>query len=619
MAAEELSGGYMGSLLRVDLGTRKFAIETLPEEMKQQYVGGTGLGAKVLYDEVPPGVEWSDPENRVILACGPFGGTCISGSGTFSVVFKGPMTDMAAATQANGFLGAFLKFCGFDGIILQGQAKELSYLHVHDGHAELRDARHLAGKDTYETEDLIKEELGYKKAQVSVYSIGPAGENLVRFAILVGDHGHVCGHNGLGAVLGAKRLKAIAVARGRRSVPVRDEAALSTAAEELLEVSRNWAGGTVHKWGTGGGFSSAALGGYLPVKNYTTNLFPQHEKLSGQYMRGHFELKPKRCWRCGVNHLHTVVVTEGPYAGYEGEEPDYECLAAWGSNIGQTDLGAVVMLTDLSDRLGVNATEASWVMSWIMECYEKGILTKGDLDEQEMTWGDVEAVRAMLCQIAYREGFGDILAEGVKRASEQVGGEASHLGVYVLKGSSPRAHDHRGRWSELLDTCFSNTGTIEATFGGAHPEVLGLPPEEDRFSPKEVALANARVNGWRQFEDCLGVCRFCSRQPQLVLDCTNAITGWRLTLPGAMTIGRRIVNQLRVFNFRHGLTAELEAPSARYGSTPIDGPVRSIGITPHWKTIAETYYEAMGWDKETGKPTPETLETLGLGDLIHEL
>ncbi|MFH1140339.1 MAG: aldehyde ferredoxin oxidoreductase N-terminal domain-containing protein, partial [Chloroflexota bacterium] len=218
--------GFTGKLLRVDLTNEEVSEESVDEATQRAYPGGTSIGAKVLYEEVPSGVEWSDPENRLVLATGPLGGTTIGGSGTFSVATKGALTNGATSSQANGFFGAYLKFCGYDGIIIQGAAKRWLYLHVRDGGAELRDASHLAGKDTWETDDIIKRELGYKEKAMSVFCIGPAGENLVKFAAICGDKGHIAGHNGTGAVMGSKRLKAIAVERGKRRLAVSDRKGL---------------------------------------------------------------------------------------------------------------------------------------------------------------------------------------------------------------------------------------------------------------------------------------------------------------------------------------------------------------------------------------------------------
>ena len=613
-------GGYMGKILRVDLTAKKISEEKLDGGTLAKYIGGTGLGAEILYQEVPPGVEWDDPRNCLIMASGPLAGTRFDGSGTFSVVTKGPMTNLAGASQANGFLGAYLKMAGFDAIVIQGRSPDLVYLYVHDGKAELRDARSLAGKDTWETEEAILSELGLKR-NGSVYSIGPAGENLVRFAAIVGDKGHVVAHNGMGAVMGAKRLKAVVAKRGDSKIAVKDPEKLVELNNKLFEESKNLMGGILYKYGTGGGLSSGAQAGWLPIKNYTTNIFPEHEKINGQYLRTHFEVKPAPCFACRIHHVHSIRVTEGPYAGFEGEEPEYEGLAGMGSQIGVADAGSIVFLSNLADRLGMDVNESSWVTGWVMECYEKGIFTPKELDGLEMKWGNVEAVKAMLQKIAKREGFGAVLAEGVKRASERVGKGSVEMAVYSLKGASPRGHDHRGmgRWGEMLDTCLSNTSTIEATFGPGYPPQLGVPPVADPFSPQEVSTVNAKINGWRQFEDCLGVCRFCTPNALLTVECVNAVTGWNLSISDAMTIGRRIINQLRVFNFRHGLHTDVEGPSVRYGSTPVDGPCQGKAIRPNWEYMKQNYYSLMGWDQKTGKPLPETLRALGLEELIKDL
>jgi aldehyde:ferredoxin oxidoreductase len=605
------SPNYPFRLLRVNLTTGTTTREEVSGEIARKYVGGTGLGARYLYDEVPAGVGWSDPENRIMFFTGPLAGTKVSGSGTFSVISKGPMTNMAGASQANGFFGAFLRFSGLDGIIVQGKAKKWTRLHIHDGTAELLDAKHLLGKDTWETEDAVRTEIGKK---CSIYSIGPAGENLVRFAVIAGDHGHVASKNGLGAVMGSKKLKCISVERGTAKIPVADPARLAKGAPELIETAIK-ADPNLGKFSTNFAFEVFTPMGALPIKNYTTNIFPEWEQFKGVNIRSRFKVKPALCWACRQTHASTIEITDGPYKGFKGEEPEYEGMAAMGPVIYQKDPAAAIVLANLTDRLGIDCNETGYVIAFIMECYEKGLLTKKDLDGIEMRWGDVEATTAMLKKIASREGCGKRFAEGVKGAAEAMGGEALNCGVYTLKGATVRGHDHRGFWTELMDTCLGNTGTIETGGPLAKPPVLGLTPAQDRFDPLAVSTQNAKINGGRQFEDCLGVCRFCTSDFSLVLECLNAITGWDVTIPEAMDVGRRTINLLRMFNFRHGLTKDVEAPSARYASTPVDGPAKGIGIMAHWDAIRRNYYEQMGWDKETGKPLPETLERLGLGGL----
>jgi aldehyde:ferredoxin oxidoreductase len=610
--------GYTGKILRVDLTKGSIQEEPLETEMVEKCLGGSGFGVEYLYREVPRGVEWDSPANRIIMASGPVGGTVLSGSGAFSLVTKGPMTNLAVTTQANGFWGAFIKLAGYDAVIIQGQSPRWVYLHIGDGKAELRDATPILGKDTWDMEEAIRQDLGATK-RMTVFGIGPAGENKVRFAVVAGDKGHIASKNGCGSVMGGKRLKAVAITRGSYSFPIYNNDSLREKAKALLEKAKKAGGGSLYQWGTGGGFSKHALAGSLPTKNYTTNIFPEHEKMNGQYIRTHFEHRNKPCWTCGIVHTKYMKVTEGPYAGVEGEEPEYEDMAAWGPVIGNTDPGAMVMLSDVNDRLGMDVNEAGWVVGWAMECYEKGILTQKDLDGLDMRWGNVEAVKTLLEKISKREGVGNLLAEGVKRASEEIGGEAPKLGVYVMKGATPRGHDHRAIWPEMFETCVSATGTLQPGVRLFPLEQLGLPPVTNGFSPWEVAAASAKADGWGLFLDSLVVCRFCTPDVRLTLDCLNSVTGKNYSLQDAMTIGRRAINKLRVFNFRHGLDPALEVPSPRYGSAPTDGPAQGKGIMPHFHFMKSLYFQLNGWDPATGKPLPHTLKSLDLDKLIPDL
>ncbi len=609
------TGGYTEKLLRVDLSKGKTWVESLDDTMIRRWVGGVGFGAHYLWEEVPASVSWSDPENIMVWASGPLAGSSMYGAGTVNIVAKGPMTNLAGSSQANGFFGAYLKFSGFDAIVIKGQSLQPVYLWIRDGKAEIRDATPFRGMDIFELESAMQNKLGVKPRQVSIYGIGPAGENLIRYASIGGDGGHFAAHNGLGAVMGSKKLKAVVTHLGKPHFTIADPENLIQKREELFNFATGF--GHVYKWGTGGGVSALHDTGGLPVKNYTTNIYPEHEKMSGQYMRTHYQFKSKPCYKCKFAHVKEVTVTEGPYKGLVGEEPEYEQLAAWGPQIGNTELGAVVMLAREVDRLGMDCNEASWTIGWIMECYEKGIITRDDLDDLDMRWGNVEAVKAMLGKIAACEGIGKLLADGVMRASQKFGEAATGLAVFTHKGGSPRTHDHRGgKWHELFDTCVTNTSTIESTWVGVHPQLVDQPAVQDLFSHEEVAAVNARYNGIRQFDDCLGTCRFVAPHPKLQLDCVNAVTGWNHSLEDAFKIGLRIVNQLRVFNIRHGLKKEMERPSKKYGSKPIDGPARGKSILEKWEKMLEIYYTEMGWDQKTGKPLRQTLENLELENLI---
>ena len=617
--------GYSGKLLRIDLTNEKVTEENPDEATLRKWVGGTGLGAKYLFDEVPAGVGWADAENRLILTTGPLGGTRIGGSGTVALVTKGALTNGAAAVQANGFFGAYLRFSGIEGIILQGIARRWLYLFIHDGQVEFKGASALSGKDTWETNDLVRQELGVTERGVAVASIGPAGENLVRFAAIFLDKGHVAAHNGVGAVMGSKKLKAIVVARGERHPELKDKDRLSAIADQQFELYKT---GIVYKSGTLDGVISSVMSkdGTVPVKNYSTNVFDitpdKLDKFSALYVRSHFEPKPSPCWACRMHHCNKITLTEKPFKGYQAEEPEYECLAAFGPVTGITDATATIFLCNEADRLGIDANESGWTIGLAMECFEKGLLTAKETDGLQLNWGNYIAVNELIHKIARREGFGNILAEGTMRVAQHIGGEAPSLALHTMKGNTPRGHDHRNNWPRLLDTCVSQMSSDEG-YDVMKPQDIGLNltrlTRPDNSAVDTIAY-NVGCKGAAQFEDCLGVCRFTTMTNiKLLCEAVRAVTGWDFTPQEGMDVGKRIVNLLRCFNLRHGHTAAMDAPSPRYGSAPADGPSKGISIIPQWNELRSKYYEGMGWDKETGKPLPETLKRYGLEFAAPEL
>ena len=529
------------------------------------------------------------------------------------------MTNCAGSCQANGFFGAYLNSSGFDAVVFRGRSPKPVYLTIRDGVGELVDAADIVGKDIQEVENGLRKSLQAGERDVSIFAIGPAGENLVPYSVVSGDRGHVAAHGGVGAVMGSKNLKAVVAFKGARNFDIFDSETLKTANKDQYKYAQEW--GPFQKYGTAGIFSGVYKAGALPIKNLREHVFPEHEKMDGRYIRSHFEVKKKPCYMCAIAHVVEVTVTEGPYKGTVWEEPEYECLAGFGPVIGNTDPGAVVMLVREVDRLGMDCTEASWSIAWAMECYEKGIFTKKETEGLDLTWGNVEAVKVLINNIALRKGYlGRLLANGVMRASQEIGGEAQNWAVYTQKGATPRGHDHRARWSELFDTCMSNTSTIESTFGGVMPDTVdNVPPVTDPFSHEEVSSLNAKFNGIRQFDDCLGTCRLAAPHPKKVLACFNSVTGWDWSLEDAFDVGRRIVNLLRVFNLRHGLEIADERPSTRYGSIPAGGPAKGKNIMEKWGFMVSNYYQLMGWNENTGRPLPKMLEKLGLGDVVKDL
>jgi aldehyde:ferredoxin oxidoreductase len=363
------------------------------------------------------------------------------------------------------------------------------------------------------------------------------------------------------------------------------------------------------------------------VKNYTTNISSippeEMEKWDGPYLQENYVSGRHNCWVCRFQHCTMFTIPEGPHKGYRGEEPEYEQFAAFGPVIGNSDVAEAVFLANECDRLGFENNEMGWVIGLVMECYEKGILTQEQLDGLDMSWGSVEAVWTLMRKIAHREGIGNLLAEGVMRAAQKIGGEAATFAIHTAKGNTPRGHDHRSRWIEMFDTATSNTGTLETGPMTNMPrdalQAIGVESPPDMFSGQKVSTFNAKTKGAMLFEDSLGVCRFntCTDIPRLA-EAVNAATGWDMDLSEAMEVGRRATNLLRAFNIRHGIDPRQDTPSWRYGSTPIDGPAAGVSIQPVWDEMLASYYRLLGWD-ENGVPKRETLEALGIGQVADDL
>ena len=616
-------GGYMGKILRVDLTREQITEERLPEATLRKYLGGTGLGVKIMYDEVPAGVEWSDPANRMIWTAGVLAGTRAPGSGQHAVTTKGPLTNLFVASHANGFFGARLKFAGYDAVIVQGAAKRWVYLYIHDGVAELRDATHLLGKDTWETQELLPKEVGERQASVSC--IGPAGENMVRYACICNDRGHVASTNGCGAVMGSKKLKAIVV-HGKAAVPIHDKAKFSALIKEWWKQDDDtiW-GMLIPTMGTSGQLTASASMGMAPVKNLTEYDWPEQDQFNGDALRDYYNGKPLPCYACRWGHCHQIELKSGPHKGEMVEEAEYEGTQAFSCQIGNNDVDVMEWLNHVNDGLGMDLKEQAWVLGMAMECYNKGLITKKDTDGVDLTWGNVEGVEAMMNKIARRDGFGDVLAEGVMRAAFKIGGDAPKFAVYTHKGNGPHVMDPRALWSISFGMAISDMGSGYASDMGDQGDLMDalgdinvLDPD-NAFSADIVPKAQAIMARRGHFIDCLGICMFVSGVPwQTVADAVSAATGWDLTWREAADVGDRVLHLMRAFNIRHGETREHNLVSPRILEPPLDGPAKGISVGEKWDQMVDTYYEYRGWDKE-GRPLPETLRRVGLEDVAREL
>ncbi len=616
-------GGYAGKFVRIDLTNEKITEEKIDEATLKMFVGGTGLGVKVIYDEVPPGVEWNSPENRIVWLAGPLAGTKAPASGTYAVCTKGPLTNLFVASHANGFFAARMKFAGFDGVIVQGAAKKWLYLYLHDGKAELRDAAHLVGKDTWQTEETLQKEMGDKNLSVSC--IGQAGENLVRFAAIGSDMGHIASTNGCGAVMGSKKLKAIAVQGQSGKIPIHDKERFNQFVKDWWEDAKTsmW-GFLIPAMGTNGQFSSIHELGTLPINNYTELVFPAHEKFNATEMRPYFDGKPKPCYACRWAHCQTFTLKSGPHKGELVEESEYEGTAAFSSMIGNADVDAAEYLNNLNDRLGMDAKEMAFTLGLAFECYQKGLITKKDTDGLDLTWGNVDAAEALIRNIAARKGFGNVLAEGVYRASQKIGGDAPKFAVYTHKGNAPHVHDDRGQWSIPFSMAVSDMGSIPVGDMGDVGDLMdaigadALDPAQ-AFAADMVAKGQAINSRRGHFIDCLGVCAFpAGVQFTIIADTLSAATGWTFTWQDCATTGERVINMMRSFNLRHGLTREHNSVSPRILEAPTAGPAQGKTLAPVWDEMIDLYYETLNWDKQ-GRPLPETLKRLGLENVYQDL
>lgn len=624
-----MPGGYAGKILRVDLTAGKTWDEDLPDEKTMRsYIGGTGLGVKYLLDEVPPGVGPLEPDNRFICMTGPLTGTAVPGSNnsTFVSINAGLGYSLATA-HTHGYFGPNLKYAGYDGFIVQGAADKPVYLLLYDGKVELRDAGNVWGKDTHETEDLLKEEVGQREA--SVAAIGPAGENLIGGACIENDKHHTAAHGGLGAVMGSKKLKAI-VAYGRKSFQLANP-------KELLEAAEKWrapenvslmGGGVTARGGMTRCWDLLGKGSILAGKNLSSPDWGKELGASFVEECKKFKVVARPCFACPHGCSYKVYVTTGPHKGgvftMGGGGENLEASAAM---IGVTDAGSIFWLCEKYDRLGFGTSTIGCAISLAFECYERGILTKEDTGGLELNWGNAEAASELLDMIVAREGLGKILAEGPKKAAEAIGGDAPKYAVH-MKGEGFNLHDWRGRWQTFLGQAVAGAGPRWEGKGmdvfGAEPDIgYHEPPPPFTMEGAAEAIRMAQIK--KLFDDSIGVCWFmCHAIPgifRLEIEALAAITGWQgISENELLTAGERIANMQRVFSIGRGIRLEDDLDiGARMLEPPTDGIARGKTIAPYLKDAVLEYYRLMGWEEETGKPLPETLTRLGLQHLVEKI
>jgi len=619
-----MNKGYCGKILRVDLTQKKVWNESLPdEEVLKKYIGCYPLGLWYLNQMVKPGTHPLDPENPMIFLTGPLTGTSVpSATNTTLVTLNASTKRTVGRSHTHGFFGPYLKFCGYDGIIVEGASKDKVYLYIDEKGGELRDASKFWGLDTHETETAIKEEIGDKKA--SVAAIGPAGENLCFGALIENDLHASFSHSGGGTIMGSKNLKAIAV-KGKEdgTVDVADSAKMNETAKAWREALKTSEVTTF--LGKAGiprdeyvGVKEALQ--VLTAKNMTTTILPEY----GRGMASH-KITPWCCWRCPTCCKYDVEMTSGPHKGFTaslaGGGEDTEGAA---SIIGVTDSGTIFYLTDLNDRLGFDTAASGTSMGVAFEAFEKGLITTKDTDGLELTWGNAEAVEALLRKMAKREGFGNVVADGPLRTAMRLGIPDSAIHI---KGAAMNLHDWRTHWGVLLGQIVgSGAGwpgpgedcwATEADIG--YPEFTE--PLTAKGKSKEVYDSSILKFG---YGDALGCCWFAiwgvTGVTKLGADALSAATGWNITKDDVLLGGERILNLERIFNLRMGITAEDDINvSPRIVSAPDAGKAKGIAMAPYVEGLVRDYYDVCGWDIEHGKPYRRTLERLGLSEYADEL
>lgn len=610
-------GGYAGRVLRVNLTTETWQEEFYPEEILRQYIGGSGLAAKILFDETDEKTEPLGPDNVLIFMTGPLAGTKAPMSGRHAVVAKSPLTGIWGESDCGGSFGVALKGAGYDGVIINGQATRPVYLYLDNGKVEIRDAAHLWGKDTYVLEELIRQETS---KDVQVACIGVAGELMVKYAGIFSDgkDARAAGRSGLGAVMGSKSLKAIA-ARGSFKPEIRHPEKLKEAMKSFIpEVSQNMKGMT--DYGTTVSHVATEECGDMPIKNWLAGSFREGaERTSGQAMVKTGVLqKNYYCNSCFVGCGRVVKIDSGKFAPVEGAGPEYESMSALGSYCLVDDLDAVCKATELCNRYGMDTISTGGVVAFAMELYEKGLLTKEQTGGLELTWGNGEALVGLIHKIGTREGIGDLLAEGVRTAAEKIGGLAAEYAIHV-KGMELPAHDPRAFFVLGVQYATSNRGGCHLSSyadciekGVTMPE-LGWEQPVDRFEVKGKGILNAKMGDLCSLFDSLKTCKFLlwgGGKANHLLEWLNAVTGFGMSLEEFMTAGERIFNLKRMYNVRLGISRKDDTLPARLLSSK-RGTGGAAATLPPLGEMLNEFYQHRGWSEE-GIPTPETLSRLNL-------
>jgi aldehyde:ferredoxin oxidoreductase len=621
-----MKGGYVGKLLFADLTKGTLKEKALSEELARNFIGGYGIGARLLYDLMKPGVDPLGPDNILGLVSAPLNGTGAFFGGRYTAVCKSPVTGGWNDANSGGFFGPELKRAGFDGVFISGASEKAVYLFIKNGKAEIRDAKQLWGKNCVETQEALVQETGESKLRAAV--IGPAGEKRSLMACIINDKHRAAGRGGCGAVMGSKNLKAIAV-RGTGKIPVAHPEKIKEINAEILDFMKN--GPTVEQvklfgtFGTGGMTAGNALSGDAPVKNWGgVGIVDMGEesatKLGTFSFDAKYNTKKYACANCPLGCGAHYKVDDGKWPVGETDRPEYETLAAFGTMTLNDDVESIMKCNDVCNKYGLDTISVGCTVAWAIECYENGIFTKKDTEGIELTWGNAEAIVAVTQAIAEQKGFGRLLALGSAKAAEKLGKGGEYL--QTVRGVEVPMHDPR------FSPGFARTYQYDPTPGRHVKGGLGIPDfrstNEVKYGYGDRGPMDVGVTCHTEIFNTSGLCMFggFSMPQDAAMRFIEAVTGWDFKEEDVIRTGKRIMNMRYAFNLREGqrpTDGDNVLPKRCVGIPPqTDGPLK--GITVDHDKLANHFIETMAWDRKTLIPTKESLETLGgMEDVIRDL
>ena len=620
--------GYTGSILRINLTKNQVKVQHTEKRLINKFLGGRGFNSKRLYDEVPKNVAPLSPQNKLIFATGPLVGTAFPLGARFNITAKSPLTGILGDSNAGGHFAAEMKFAGYDQIVIEGKSRKSVYILIEDQEIQIMDAEHLVGKDTYETTEMIKKDLGDRTFQVA--TVGPAAENRVRYAGIFANLARPAARTGMGTVMASKNLKAVAL-KGTGVIEIADPGRFWKIVEEIEEETyahpQYWPRRTM---GTTRILMLADRLGFLPTRHFTSATFQHASKVSGERLAREYNVKSRACFSCIVPCSRVYVIREGEYAGFHGEGPEYEALSSFTARVGNSNLDLALKAVDLANRLGLDAITTAECIAWAMELYEKGELTRKETDGLELTWGNGEAILALIEKIAYREGFGDLLADGVKRAAEKLG-KGEEIAFHV-KGLEIIQADPRGLKGYGLGYAVASRGAdhlrsepfVELSDDPKKGmEMFGVPEATLRLAHKGKGKLVRYFENWCAIIDCLEVCKNLAGNMELLpfdraAEIAEVVTGFHFTEQAMFEIGERIVNLERAYLVREGIRRSDDYLPARFLKEPLPNG-NSKGEIFKIDPMLDEYYAEREWDLKTGIPKAEKLRKIGLEYVIEDL